>query len=38
MKPIILLLSVLLLFIIAWLWITIIIDQMPCFVGVENCD
>jgi hypothetical protein len=23
---------------IAWLWIGLILDQMPCFLGVPNCD
>ena len=23
---------------IAWLWIDLIRDQMPCFLGVPNCD
>jgi hypothetical protein len=23
---------------VAWLWIGILIDQMPCFLGVQNCD
>ena len=23
---------------IAWLWIAILGDQMPCFLGVPNCD
>ena len=22
----------------AWLWIGILMDQMPCFLGVPNCD
>lgn len=21
-----------------WMWISIVIDQMPCFMGVPNCD
>jgi hypothetical protein len=29
--------AVLLLF-FAWLWFGIVIDQMPCFLGVPNCD
>ena len=27
-----------LLLVIAWLWITTVADQMPCFLGVPNCD
>ena len=23
---------------IAWIWVTLVIDQMPCFLGVPNCD
>jgi len=23
---------------IAWLWVTVVVDQMPCFLGVPNCD
>jgi hypothetical protein len=23
---------------IAWLWIGLVVDQMPCFLGVPNCD
>jgi hypothetical protein len=23
---------------IAWLWISIVLDRMPCFLGVPNCD
>lgn len=23
---------------IAWLWAFIVVDQMPCFLGVPNCD
>jgi hypothetical protein len=38
LKPIALLLSVLLLLLIAWVWINILRDQMPCFLGVPNCD
>jgi hypothetical protein len=22
----------------AWLWVGLLIDQMPCFLGVPNCD
>ena len=37
-KPISLLLRVALLLFIAWFWFGIVIDQMPCFLGVPNCD
>jgi hypothetical protein len=23
---------------IAWLWVVLVVDQMPCFLGVPNCD
>ncbi len=23
---------------IAWLWVGLVVDQMPCFLGVPNCD
>jgi len=23
---------------LAWSWIGIVLDQMPCFLGVPNCD
>lgn len=23
---------------IAWMWVSLIVDQMPCFLGVPNCD
>lgn len=23
---------------IAWMWIGVVLDQMPCFLGVPNCD
>lgn len=26
------------LFLIGWLWTGILLDQMPCFLGVPNCD
>ena len=32
------LLRVAILIFIAWLWGSVIIDQMPCFLGVPNCD
>ncbi len=37
-NPFKLLLNMVLLIIIAWLWIDIIQDQMPCFLGIPNCD
>jgi len=33
-----LLLKIALLIVIVWLWVGIILDQMPCFIGVPNCD
>ena len=27
-----------LLMLIAWLWVGLVVDQMPCFLGVPNCD
>jgi hypothetical protein len=27
-----------LLIVIAWLWVGLTLDQMPCFLGVPNCD
>jgi len=27
-----------LLILIAWLWVGLTLDQMPCFLGVPNCD
>jgi hypothetical protein len=37
-KPIIFLLQVIVLTFIGWMWISIVVDQMPCFLGVPNCD
>ena len=37
-KPISILLRVALLILIAWLRVAIVLDQMPCFLGVPNCD
>jgi len=37
-NPIVLLLRVVFLAFIAWMWVGILIDQMPCFLGVPNCD
>ena len=28
----------LLLIMIAWAWVGLVVDQMPCFLGVPNCD
>jgi hypothetical protein len=36
--PVVLLLRVVFLAFIAWMWLSIVIDQMPCFLGVPNCD
>lgn len=27
-----------LLVLIAWIWLSLVLDQMPCFLGVPNCD
>jgi hypothetical protein len=27
-----------LLFLLAWMWISLIVDQMPCFLGAQLCD
>lgn len=32
------LLRVALLVLIAWLWGSLVLDQLPCFLGVPNCD
>ena len=37
-NPLNLLLRVILLAAIAMFWSTLLIDQMPCFMGVPNCD
>jgi len=37
-KPVILVLSVILLTLIALAWGGIVADQMPCFLGIPNCD
>jgi hypothetical protein len=29
---------IVLLILIAWMWVSLVIDQMPCFLGVPNCD
>ena len=31
-------LGALLLIMIAWAWVGLVVDQMPCFLGVPNCD
>ncbi len=36
--PINLLVRVAILIVIAWMWGGILMDQMPCFMGVPNCD
>ena len=33
-----LLLRVVVLVLVAWMWTGLLIDQMPCFLGVPNCD
>ena len=37
-NPLSSLLGVVCLILLAWLWVGIIHDQMPCFLGVPNCD
>jgi len=37
-NPATLLLRVAVLIAVAWLWGVAIIDQLPCFIGVPNCD
>lgn len=37
-KPAVLLISGVFMVIIAFLWGSIVVDQMPCFMGVPNCD
>ena len=37
-NPVSLLLKVVFLLFIAWFWSALLIDQMPCFLGVPNCD
>ena len=36
--PVNLLLRVIALILVAWFWAALLIDQMPCFLGVPNCD
>lgn len=37
-SPLSLLPRVVLMILIAWLWVVLLLDQMPCFLGVPNCD
>jgi hypothetical protein len=37
-QPVHLVLPVILLILVAWLWTSLLIDQLPCFLGVPNCD
>ena len=37
-NPLFLVLGIVLMAFIAWGWVGLIIDQMPCFLGVPNCD
>jgi hypothetical protein len=37
-NPINFLFRVAFLVLIVWVWAGVIIDQMPCFLGVPNCD
>jgi hypothetical protein len=37
-KPVILFLSIIFLAVIVFVWGSIVADQMPCFLGVPNCD
>ncbi|HYN81900.1 MAG TPA: hypothetical protein VES88_10395 [Gemmatimonadaceae bacterium] len=37
-NPVSLLPRVVFLILIAWVWVTLVVDQMPCFLGVPNCD
>ena len=23
---------------VTWVWVTLVVDQMPCFLGIPNCD
>jgi hypothetical protein len=36
--PILLLVRVVFLSFLVWMWFGILLDQMPCFLGVPNCD
>ncbi|HEX6371040.1 MAG TPA: hypothetical protein VF006_19135 [Longimicrobium sp.] len=37
-NPLRLLLGVAVLLVVAWVWGSVVADQMPCFLGVPNCD
>jgi hypothetical protein len=37
-SPVNLLIRIVILAFIAWMWTGLLIDQMPCFLGVPNCD
>lgn len=37
-NPILLLVRVVFLSFLVWMWFGILLDQMPCFLGVPNCD
>ena len=37
-SPVNLLIRVVILVFIVWMWMGLLIDQMPCFLGVPNCD
>jgi hypothetical protein len=37
-QPVSLLIRIVILVFVAWMWTSLLIDQMPCFPGVPNCD
>lgn len=37
-SPILLLIRVVILVVVLWMWMGIVTDQMPCFLGVPSCD
>ena len=37
-RPAVLLLRATVLIPVVWFWIGLVLDQMPCFLGVPNCD
>jgi hypothetical protein len=37
-QPVSLLIRIVILVFVAWMWTSLLIDQMPCFLGVPNCD
>lgn len=37
-KPVTFVFSIIFLILIAFVWVSIVADQMPCFLGVPNCD